>query len=95
MNKTVVEVQGYDKASAATNSKEGRITKVMDEKHGAPTMFMRIEKVANGGLGNAVTGEAVTSRGNKYASDFTEEFKAIDEAINVNLGHQCAQGSQT
>nr|POE80630.1 hypothetical protein CFP56_15035 [Quercus suber] len=95
MKKTVVEVQGYDKESAATNSKEGRSTKVMDEKHGAPTMLMRIEKAANGGSGNAGTGEAVIARGNKCAADFTEELKAIDEAINENPGHQRAQGSQT
>ena len=94
MKKTVVEVQGYEKASAATKYKDGGITKVVDKEQGAPTMMMRTEKAANGGSGRAVTDKAVIVGGESMFNGYTEELKAIDEAINGNLGPQRSHVSQ-
>ena len=88
MKKTVVEVQEYEKPSAAMKHKDRESTKVEDKEKGAQTMMTRTEKAANDSSGSAVTDEAVTAGRIQSPADFTETLKAIDEAINKNLGPQ-------
>lgn len=88
MKKTVVEIQGYEKESAALKQKGGGQNKVGD-KEKVPLMKRIAKELAVDVVSDSAgSGETMTAGGNQSLACFTEALMTPDTVTHENLGIQ-------